>query len=118
MHFGTHFPACHRIWTSGTSKRLTNPLSTEQNVIIIIKYVFLIAQEMTNVGEENNAKMECVFLLKDAFHHVEMEEYAGKEYVFLHALIIHNVDLDSDARIRYVFLILPTTNALKLHCKL
>ena len=75
----------------------------ERNVIIIIKFVFLIAQEMTNVGEENNAKMECVFLLKDAFHHVEMEEYAGKEYVFLHALIIHNVDLDSDVIIKYVF---------------
>ena len=65
--------------------------------------MFLIAQEMTNVGEENNAKMECVFLLKDAFHHVEMEEYAGKDYVFLHALIIHNVDLDSDVIIKYVF---------------
>ena len=73
---------------------------------------------MTNVEMDKDARMEYVFLLKDAFHHVEMEEYAGKEYVFVHALIIYHVDQDSDVRIRYVFLILQTTNALKLHCKL
>ena len=73
---------------------------------------------MTSVEMDKDARMECVFQLKVAIHRVEMEEYAGKEYVFVHALIIYHVDLDSDARIRYVFLILPTTNALKLHCKL
>ena len=73
---------------------------------------------MTSVEVDKDARMEYVFLVEVAIHRVEMEEYAGKEYVFVHALIIYHVDLDSDARIRYVFLILPTTNALKLHCKL
>ena len=39
-------------------------------MIIIIKYVFLDVQGMTNVEMENNARMEYVFLLEDAIHHV------------------------------------------------
>ena len=34
-------------------------------MIIIIKYVFLDVQGMTNVEMENNARMEFVFLLEE-----------------------------------------------------
>ena len=72
-----------------------------------MKYVYLIARGMTNVGEENNAKMECVFQLEVAIHRVVLERNVIIiiKYVFLIAQEMTNVGEENNARMEFVFLL-------------
>ena len=70
-----------------------------------MKYVYLIARGMTNVEEENNAKMECVFQLEVAIHRVVLERNVIIiiKYVFLIAQEMTNVGEENNAKMECAF---------------